>query len=49
MIEALIRSIWTQRDNRGAEERAALSDRSRMLAKEDLRSDPHLEMHTRGG
>jgi cyclic pyranopterin phosphate synthase len=39
---------WRMRTDRGAEERLALGDRRVVLLK-DLRKDPHLEMHTRGG
>ena len=39
---------WRGRTNRGAEERLALGDR-RVVPIRDLRKDPHLEMHTRGG
>ena len=34
---------------RGAEERLAREERSPLHQAGDLRSDPHLEMHTRGG
>ena len=48
-IEALIAGVWSGRSDRGAEERAALEERTPLLAATDLREDPHLEMHTRGG
>ncbi|HTO86742.1 MAG TPA: GTP 3',8-cyclase MoaA [Thermoanaerobaculia bacterium] len=48
-IRALLASAWTARADRGAEERLAVYDRSRLLPAESLRRDPHLEMHTRGG
>lgn len=48
-MKALISGGWQQRTNRGAEERLTSIDRSALAATEELRSDPHLEMHTRGG
>ncbi len=48
-IEALIASTWGARADRGAEERAALDQRETLVPLTDLRADPHLEMHTRGG
>ncbi len=48
-MDALIASTWSGRVDRGAEERAALDQRSPLLAAGDLRKNPHLEMHTRGG
>ena len=48
-LEALLAAVWSGRADRGAEERAALADRAPLLAATDLRKDPHLEMHTRGG
>ncbi len=47
-LERLIASTWSVREDRGAEERAALERRSPFAA-EQLRENPHLEMHTRGG
>jgi cyclic pyranopterin phosphate synthase len=47
-LVSLIRESWTARDARGAELRKELDDRSPTRA-EDLRKDPHREMHTRGG
>lgn len=47
-----IRAAWSARTDRGAEERFALAERRRVLplaSADALRSDPHLEMHTRGG
>jgi cyclic pyranopterin phosphate synthase len=43
-----IASVWSARADRGAEERLGRRDRAPLLATE-LRRDPHLEMHTRGG
>jgi cyclic pyranopterin phosphate synthase len=49
-IRGLIAEAWAQRDDRGAEERARLnSQRGPLYQIEDLRKDPHREMHTRGG
>ena len=49
-LVALIRSRWTGRVDRGAEERLAMADRRRPLIQiGELKKDPHLEMHTRGG
>jgi cyclic pyranopterin phosphate synthase len=50
--EALARLLtgrWSARADRGAEERLAAHDRGRSVDPGDLRRDPHLEMHTRGG
>ena len=49
-IRGLVADAWTVRDDRGAEERARLnSQRGPLYQIEDLRKDPHREMHTRGG
>ena len=48
-IEALIVSSWRVRADRGAEDRLAMSQRSPLVQIGELRRDPHLEMHTRGG
>jgi len=48
-LEALVRGHWEARTDRGAEERAAVPDRSALYRLEGLRADPHREMHTRGG
>jgi cyclic pyranopterin phosphate synthase len=48
-LRELIASTWRGRSDRGAEQRLAKQSRSAMVALEDLRRDPHLEMHTRGG
>ncbi len=40
---------WRQRQDRGAEMRVELSDRGSSVPVDELRDDPHLEMHTRGG
>jgi cyclic pyranopterin phosphate synthase len=48
-LSALISSSWGARKDRGAEQRLADTDRSALAARDTLRNDPHLEMHTRGG
>ncbi len=48
-LRRVIASGWSGRTDRGAEERLAMSTRAPLLAAGDLRRDPHLEMHTRGG
>lgn len=40
---------WAMRRDRGAVERLALSERAPLIGITDLKKDPHLEMHTRGG
>lgn len=48
-ISQTISNAWRARTDRGAEERKALGSRGVLFRIEDLRSDPHREMHTRGG
>ncbi|MBI3028925.1 MAG: GTP 3',8-cyclase MoaA [Candidatus Rokubacteria bacterium] len=48
-LASLILPAWQRRADRGAEERLALAKRSPLVQVGDLRKDPHLEMHTRGG
>ncbi len=48
-IKATIAASWQQRADRGAEERKAHGRRGVFVPIEQLRRDPHLEMHTRGG
>jgi cyclic pyranopterin phosphate synthase len=48
-IRARIEAVWRGRADRGAEERRAARDRAPLLPAEELRLDPHREMHTRGG
>jgi GTP 3',8-cyclase len=45
----LIRLTWQRRADRGAEERLALHHRAPLADVAELRGDPRLEMHTRGG
>ncbi len=44
-----IGDYWQQRRDRGAVERAALPARSSFVSLDELRREPRLEMHTRGG
>ena len=48
-LSAVITSEWQARTDRGAEDRLALGERRGFVPITDLRKDPHLEMHTRGG
>jgi len=48
-IKSLIVSQWVKRTDHGAEERKDLVSRGVLVGIEQLRKDPHLEMHTRGG
>ena len=48
-LRALIASAWGGRADRGAEERLAVRERSPLVPLTELKKDPHLEMHTRGG
>ena len=48
-LSEVIAAYWSQRRDRGAEERAALGHRSSFVSLEELRREPRLEMHTRGG
>lgn len=48
-LEALVRSAWQARTDRGAELRAAMPARGVLVPLEGLRADPRKEMHTRGG
>jgi GTP 3',8-cyclase len=45
----MVAKTWQARTDRGAEERLALGDRRSFVPVKDLKQDPHLEMHTRGG
>jgi cyclic pyranopterin phosphate synthase len=40
---------WRTRTDRGAEERLAVGERRPLIQIGELKRDPHLEMHTRGG
>jgi cyclic pyranopterin phosphate synthase len=48
-IAARITSVWQARADRGAELRASTGERGVFIGIDQLRRDPHLEMHTRGG
>jgi cyclic pyranopterin phosphate synthase len=48
-LEQLIRTVWAQRADRGAEERLAVGRRDVLIPVAALKKDAHLEMHTRGG
>jgi cyclic pyranopterin phosphate synthase len=48
-LRAVVERVWTGRADRGAEERLAEVERGPLIDPHDLRLDPHLEMHTRGG
>lgn len=48
-LAAQIAAVWRARDDRGAELRLAQRDRGVFVPLDQLRRDPHLEMHTRGG
>lgn len=41
--------VWAARSDRGAEVRAGMSERRPLAEQKNLRDNPHLEMHTRGG
>jgi cyclic pyranopterin phosphate synthase len=45
----LIATVWSQRADRGAEERLTLDRRETLIPLAALKKDAHLEMHTRGG
>lgn len=48
-LEKTIAEFWRKRKDQGAVERAQLSGRSSFVSLDELRLDPRLEMHTRGG
>jgi cyclic pyranopterin phosphate synthase len=48
-LRTIISSAWTNRADRGAEDRLTLRERSPLVPLTELKKDPHLEMHTRGG
>jgi len=48
-IARMITSAWSQRADRGAEDRRANVERRPSAEVGELERDPHLEMHTRGG
>jgi cyclic pyranopterin phosphate synthase len=48
-LKSLIVPAWEGRADRGAEQRLALAERRPLVQIGELKRDPHLEMHTRGG
>ena len=48
-LAATITAAWRARADRGAEDRLALPERGVLAPAAQLRTNPHLEMHTRGG
>lgn len=48
-LDAALRAVWSRRADRGAEVRAGIPDRGALAQADDMRTNPHLEMHTRGG
>ncbi|TDJ72808.1 MAG: GTP 3',8-cyclase MoaA [Planctomycetota bacterium] len=48
-LAALLKRTWSGRTDRGAEERLAMHDRTALAQRDELRANPHLEMHKRGG
>jgi len=48
-IAERIAAVWGARGDRGAEQRLEQRARGPLVPTDDLRDDPHLEMHTRGG
>ena len=48
-LREIIGATWRRRADRGAEERLAAGTRRPLIQIGELKRDPHLEMHTRGG
>ena len=48
-VRRILHEGWSNRRDRGAEERLALRDRGPLVPLSVLKENPHLEMHTRGG
>ncbi|HEY7789650.1 MAG TPA: GTP 3',8-cyclase MoaA [Vicinamibacterales bacterium] len=48
-LSGILRTGWQQRADRGAEARLASRTREPLVPLSTLKSNPHLEMHTRGG
>ncbi|HEX2452757.1 MAG TPA: GTP 3',8-cyclase MoaA [Vicinamibacterales bacterium] len=48
-LSGLIRTVWSSRADRGAEERLMADRRVSLIPVSALKKDAHLEMHTRGG
>jgi cyclic pyranopterin phosphate synthase len=48
-LRQLIHAVWSQRADRGAEERLGMDRQTTLVPLRALKKDAHLEMHTRGG
>jgi cyclic pyranopterin phosphate synthase len=48
-LVGLITAVWSQRADRGAEERLGMDRQAALIPIRTLKKDAHLEMHTRGG
>ena len=48
-LRHLIRTVWSLRADRGAEERLGMDRQTTLVPLRALKKDAHLEMHTRGG
>ena len=48
-LHAKLIEVWAGRQDRGAEVRAGMHERAPLAEQANLRENPHLEMHTRGG
>jgi cyclic pyranopterin phosphate synthase len=48
-LVGLVTAVWSQRADRGAEERLGMDRESALIPLRTLKKDAHLEMHTRGG
>ena len=48
-LSQLIHAVWSQRADRGAEERLGMDRQMTLVPLRALKKDAHLEMHTRGG
>jgi cyclic pyranopterin phosphate synthase len=48
-LTAMLRRVWAARRDRGAVDRLVQQERRPLVSVEELRGDPHREMHTRGG
>ncbi len=48
-LMGLITAVWSQRADRGAEERLGTDRQAALIPLRTLKKDAHLEMHTRGG
>ena len=48
-LRQLVKTIWSMRADRGAEERLGMDRQTSLIPLRTLKKDAHLEMHTRGG